>query len=40
MEVAMETRAKMFQRYVILKPQVDREMKKLAEAGVVLEVSA
>ncbi len=34
-EVAMETRMKMFQRYVILKPQVDREMKKLTEAGIV-----
>jgi SNF2 family DNA or RNA helicase len=43
-EVAMETRMKMFQRYVILKPQVEKEMKKLAEAGGVVrpavEVSA
>jgi SNF2 family DNA or RNA helicase len=40
MEGAMETRVKMFQRYVILKPQVEREMKKMAESGVVPEVSA
>jgi hypothetical protein len=32
-EAAMETRMKMFQRYVILKPQVERAMKQLSEAG-------
>jgi transcription termination factor 2 len=36
MATAMETRSKMFQRYVILKPQVEREMKKLAENGLTL----
>jgi transcription termination factor 2 len=40
MEGAMETRSKMFQRYVILKPQVDREMKKLAEGSGVTVVEA
>ena len=32
---AAEARVKMFQRYVILKPQVDREMQKLASVAVI-----
>jgi transcription termination factor 2 len=33
-EVAMETRMKMFQRYVVLAPQVKREMEKISEKKV------